>query len=102
MLSDVMIRNTRAAADVKLPRRIAASVPVTPSKTEEEMYDRVSRFVAGRYRPPVGKEAPAGKEAPPGALDLMLRQAGSSPQALARSVAHALHEATWVDAAGRR
>jgi SNF2 family DNA or RNA helicase len=96
MLGDVMIRNTRAAADVKLPRRIAASVPVKPSKTEEETYERVSRFVAGRYRQPVGKQAP------PGALDLMLRQAGSSPQALARSAAHALHEARWVDAAGRR
>jgi SNF2 family DNA or RNA helicase len=96
MLGDVMIRNTRAAADVKLPRRIAASVPVTPSKTEAETYDRVSRFVAGRYR------QPSGKQAPPGALDLMLRQAGSSPQALARSAAHALAEANWVDAAGRR
>ncbi|MEO8372435.1 MAG: SNF2-related protein [Candidatus Solibacter sp.] len=96
MLGDVMIRNTRAAADVKLPRRIAASVPVTPSKTEEETYQRVSRFVAGRYRQQSGKHAPAG------ALDLMLRQAGSSPQALARSAAHALEDASWVDAAGRR
>ena len=32
MLGDVMIRNTRAAADVKLPHRIAASVPVQPSQ----------------------------------------------------------------------
>ena len=96
MLGEVMIRNTRAAADVKLPRRIAASVPVTPSKTEEETYRRVSSFVAGRYRQPLGKQAPSG------ALDLMLRQAGSSPQALARSAAHALQEAKWVDAAGRR
>ena len=96
MLGDVMIRNTRAAADVKLPRRIAASVPVKASKAEEESYERVSRFVAGRYR------KPAGKQAPPGALDLMLRQAGSSPQALARSAAHALHEAEWVEPAGRR
>jgi SNF2 family DNA or RNA helicase len=96
MLGEVMIRNTRAAADVKLPRRIAASVPVTPSKTEEETYGRVSRFVAGRYR------QSSGKQAPPGALDLMLRQAGSSPQALARSAAHALAEANWLDAAGRR
>jgi SNF2 family DNA or RNA helicase len=95
MLGEVMIRNTRAAADVKLPRRIAASVPVTPSKTEEETYRRVSRFVAGRYR------QPSGKQVPPGALDLMLRQAGSSPQALARSAAHALTEANWLDAAGR-
>jgi SNF2 family DNA or RNA helicase len=96
MLGDVMIRNTRAAADVKLPHRIAASVGVTPSKTEAETYDRVSRFVAGRYR------QPSGKQAPPGALDLMLRQAGSSPQALARSAAHAMAEAKWLDEAGRR
>jgi SNF2 family DNA or RNA helicase len=96
MLGDAMIRNTRAAADVKLPRRIAASVPVAPSKTEEETYDRVSRFVAGQYR------QPSGKQASPGALDLMLRQAGSSPQALARSAAHALAEAHWLDAGGRR
>jgi superfamily II DNA or RNA helicase len=96
MLGEVMIRNTRAAADVSLPRRIAASVPVTPSKTEEETYGRLSRFVASRYR------QSSGKQAPPGALDLMLRQAGSSPQALARSAAHALAEANWLDAAGRR
>jgi SNF2 family DNA or RNA helicase len=96
MLGDVMIRNTRAAADVKLPRRIAASVPVTPSRIEEETYDRVSRFVAGRYR------QPSGKQAPPGVLDLMLRRAGSSPQALARSAAHALAEAHWLDETGRR
>jgi SNF2 family DNA or RNA helicase len=96
MLGEVMIRNTRAAADVNLPRRIAASVPVTPSKAEEETYARVSRFVAGRYR------QPSGKHAPPGALDLMLRQAGSSPQALARSASHALAEANWLDAAGRQ
>jgi SNF2 family DNA or RNA helicase len=32
----------------------------------------------------------------------MLRQAGSSPQALARSAAHAMAEAKWLDEAGRR
>src|SRR5437588_8002013 len=35
-------------------------------------------------------------------LDLMLRQAGSSPAALGRSVGHALHESGWVTAADRR
>src|ERR1035438_2433281 len=84
MLGDVMIRNTRAAADVKLPRRIAASVPVTPSKTEAETYRRVSRFVAGHYR------QPSGKQAPPGALDLMLRPAGRPPQAGRRSASRHL------------
>jgi len=96
MLGDVMIRNTRAAADVKLPRRIAASVPVAPSNIESDLYDRVSRFVAGLYR------QPSGKHAPHGALDVMLRQAGSSPHALARSAAHTLHDAAWLDAAARR
>ena len=36
------------------------------------------------------------------ALDLMQRQAGSSPQALSRSVAHALREDTWVRKEDRR
>jgi len=36
------------------------------------------------------------------ALDLMQRQAGSSPQALSRSVARALREDTWVRAEDRR
>jgi hypothetical protein len=38
-------------------RAQGASVPVTPSKTEAETYGRVSRFVAGRYRQPSGKQA---------------------------------------------
>ena len=50
MLGDVMIRNTRAAADVQLPRRIAATVAVTPSETEARLYEAVSHFVAERYR----------------------------------------------------
>jgi SNF2 family DNA or RNA helicase len=96
MLGDVMIRNTRAAADVQLPRRIAATVHVAPSAPEAQIYDMVSQFVAGRYRPA------AGKQAPPFALDLIQRQAGSSPPALIRSVAHALREGTWAQAGDRR
>jgi SNF2 family DNA or RNA helicase len=96
MLADVMIRNTRAAADVQLPRRIAATVAVAPSEGEDHMYDLVSHFVAERYR------AAGGKPASTLALDLMQRQAGSSPQALSRSVARALREETWVKAGDRR
>ncbi len=47
MLGEVMIRNTRAAADVQLPHRIAATVPVTPSETEARIYEMVSHFIAG-------------------------------------------------------
>ena len=95
MLGDVMIRNTRAAADVHLPRRIAASVAITPSETEAQIYDLVSKFVAGRYKPKEGKGAPRM------ALDLMQRQAGSSPLALSRAVARALREESWTQAADR-
>jgi superfamily II DNA or RNA helicase len=96
MLGEVMIRNTRAAADVQLPHRVAATVLVTPSEAEARMYEMVSHFIAGRYR------TARGKKAPPLALDLMQRQAGSSPQALSRSVARALREDTWVRPEDRR
>jgi len=96
LLGDVMIRNTRAAVDVQLPRRIAATVLVAPSAAEAETYEMVSRFVAAQYRRPGEKHAPAR------VLDLMLRQAGSSPPALRRSVASALRDESWVPAASRR
>jgi len=97
MLGDVMIRNTRAAADVQLPRRIAATVSVAPTETEAQIYDRVSQFVAGRYRP-----AGETRQTPAMVLDLMQRQAGSSPAALRHSVARALREETWVRPGDRR
>jgi SNF2 family DNA or RNA helicase len=96
MLGEVMIRNTRAAADVQLPRRIAATVTVAPSEAEARLYDLVSQFVARRYRT---KEGPRGSGM---ALDLMQRQAGSSPQALSRSMTNALAGETWASAEDRR
>ncbi len=82
LLAEVMIRNTRSAADVRLPHRIAASVVVAPSDTEAELYERVSAFVAARYK--------TGKQSGVMALDWMQRQAGSSPQALYRSIVRRL------------
>jgi SNF2 family DNA or RNA helicase len=52
----------------------------------------VSRFVAQRFR----------HGAPSLALELLQRQAGSSPEALSRSVARALGEESWVQAGDRR
>jgi SNF2 family DNA or RNA helicase len=89
LLSDVMIRNTRAAADVQLPRRIAATVAVTPSETEARLYEMVSRFVARRLRD-------RSKGLSYMALELLQRQAGSSPAALGRSLGRALGEESWV------
>ncbi len=78
LLAEVMIRNTRSAADVRLPHRVAASVVVPPSAAEADLYERVSAFVATRYG--------TGKQAAAMALDWMQRQAGSSPHALHRSI----------------
>ena len=82
LLAEVMVRNTRSAADVRLPHRVAASVVVAPSAAEAELYERVSAYVAERYR--------TGEQAGVMALGWMQRQAGSSPQALHRSIVRRL------------
>jgi SNF2 family DNA or RNA helicase len=88
LLAEVMIRNTRSAADVRLPYRIAASVVVAPSATEADLYERVSAYVAERYKR--GKQP--GERTGAMALDWMQRQAGSSPQALHRSIVRRLSD----------
>jgi superfamily II DNA or RNA helicase len=82
LLAEVMVRNTRSAVDVRLPHRVAASVVVTPSAAEAELYERVSTFVAERYRPAEHSGAMT--------LGWLQRQAGSSPAALSRSIARRL------------
>jgi len=84
LLAEVMVRNTRSAADVRLPHRVAASVVVAPSAAEAELYERVSSYVAERYK--------TGKQSGVMALDWMQRQAGSSPQALHRSIVRRLSD----------
>jgi SNF2 family DNA or RNA helicase len=83
LVAEVMVRNTRSAVDVRLPHRVAASVVVPPSPSEEQLYERVSAFVAQHYRP--GESGAMG-------LGWLQRQAGSSPQALTRSLTRRLAE----------
>ncbi|MEO8125676.1 MAG: SNF2-related protein [Bryobacteraceae bacterium] len=87
LLSDVMIRNTRSVADVRLPHRIASSIVVAPSPDEAEVYDRISGLVSSLHKSNTG---------PPMALSSLLRQAGSSPHALCRSLGRAMREETWA------
>jgi superfamily II DNA or RNA helicase len=71
LLRDVMIRNTRSAIDLKLPRRFATTVRLEPSAAERELYDGITDFARVRtdsHRAPL--------------LQLLLREAGSSPGAL--------------------
>ena len=84
LLAEVMIRNTRSAVDVRLPHRVAASVVVAPSAAEAELYEKVSAYVAARYK--------TREHAGVMALGWMQRQAGSSPQALHRSIVRRLSD----------
>jgi SNF2 family DNA or RNA helicase len=84
LLAEVMVRNTRSAVDVQLPHRVAASVVVPPSALEAQLYERVSAFVAEHYRD--------GKHLDALALERMQRQAGSSPQAVGRSLVRLVAE----------
>ena len=71
LLRDVMIRNTRSAIDLKLPRRFATTARLEPGEIERELYNGITDFVR------------AHSESLPGTLlQLLLREAGSSPSAL--------------------
>jgi SNF2 family DNA or RNA helicase len=95
LLAEVMVRNTRSAADVSLPHRIAASVVTPASAAEAQLYQMVSEFVARRYRD-------AGHRTASVALHLLQRQAGSSARALSRSLGRALAEERWTEPRDRR
>ena len=71
LLRDVMIRNTRSAIDIKLPRRFAVTSRLEPSAAERDLYNGITDF------------ARAQSDSLPGPLlQLLLREAGSSPSAL--------------------
>ncbi|MGH7888612.1 MAG: DEAD/DEAH box helicase, partial [Candidatus Binatia bacterium] len=71
LLRDVMIRNTRSAIDLKLPKRFATTARLEPSTVERELYDGITEFARARA---------ATMPAP--LVQLLLREAGSSPAAL--------------------
>ncbi|MBI2876217.1 MAG: DEAD/DEAH box helicase [Candidatus Tectomicrobia bacterium] len=74
LLQEVMVRNTRSLADIRLPKRYATTVLVRQEEAERELYQRLSRFVAAHY--PV--ESPLNRFT----LNLLQMEAGSSPFAL--------------------
>lgn len=44
LLSEVMIRNTRSLAGIKLPKRYATTISIEPSPEEEQLYSLVSQL----------------------------------------------------------
>ncbi len=75
LLRDVMIRNTRSAIDLKLPRRFAATARLEPSPVERELYNGITDFARAHS-----------ESLPAPLLQLLLREAGSSPSALASTL----------------
>ncbi len=45
LMREVMIRNTRSLVDVKLPKRFATTITVTPSESEKKLYSDLSEFL---------------------------------------------------------
>lgn len=45
LMREVMVRNTRSLVDVKLPKRFATTITVTPSSGEEKLYQDLTQFL---------------------------------------------------------
>lgn len=73
LLRDVMIRNTRSAIDLKLPKRFASTMRLEPSKIEMDIYAGINDCMRRR-----GLKR--------NMVNLLLREAGSSPFALKKSL----------------
>ncbi len=74
LLREVMLRNTRAHIDLKLPRRLAATLVVRPGTAEAEMLARLTAVIRERYA--------TASAADRWRLTTLQMQAGSSPAAL--------------------
>ncbi|MBI4264837.1 MAG: DEAD/DEAH box helicase [Acidobacteria bacterium] len=74
LLREVMVRNTRAHIDVRLPRRLAATEVVSPTDAESDLQQQLSSYVRARY--------PDGARTDRWRVMMLQMQAGSSPAAL--------------------
>ena len=75
LMREVMVRNTRALVDVKLPKRFATTITVTPSAGEHKLYHDLSEYL----------RLSSDKLDRLSRTNLLMR-AGSSPGALADSL----------------
>jgi SNF2 family DNA or RNA helicase len=78
LLGEVMIRNTRALAKIGLPPRFAHTIRVDPSKSEKELYERITVLVQDiNTTDGVGRKL---------LLKNLLAEAGSSPRAVSMTL----------------
>lgn len=73
LLSEVMIRNTRSAIDIKLTNRYAVTMKLVPSDMEINIYSDILNFLRKNNFNKM-------------TTNLLLREAGSSPFALAKTI----------------
>lgn len=81
LLREVMVRNTRAHIDLRLPRRLAATIVVEPGEDEAAYLAGVYAWIRERYASVSGLDRLA--------LMTLQRQAGSSGAALAQGLLRA-------------
>jgi superfamily II DNA or RNA helicase len=74
LLGEVMIRNTRALANIGLPPRFAHTIRVDPSRSEKELYERITGLVQN-----ISATDGTGSKL---LLKNLLAEAGSSPHAV--------------------
>ncbi len=73
LLKDVMIRNTRSAIDVKLPKRFATTLRLQPTENEKKIYQWLTEYLRRQNTSRFTRR-------------LLLTEAGSSPFALRKSL----------------
>ena len=84
LLGQVMIRNTRALANINIPPRFAETIRVEPTASEKDLYERIDQLVAAINRTDgIGNKL---------LLKNLLAEAGSSPRAVELTLTRMLDE----------
>jgi len=82
LLEEVMIRNTRALAKIGLPPRFAHTIRVDPSRSEKDLYERITGLVQD-----IDTTEGTGRKL---LLKNLLTEAGSSPRAVSMTLSRML------------
>jgi len=88
LLGQVMIRNTRALAGIRIPPRFANTIRIEPAKAEIAFYERLQALVHLLNAHKKGRAKLVIKN--------LLAQAGSSPKAVEASLTRMLEKQSWL------
>jgi SNF2 family DNA or RNA helicase len=84
LMREVMVRNTRSLVDVQLPKRFATTITVTPSASEQKVYQELTEYL--RSFEMKASDTEKTQKLDKFSRTNLLMRAGSSPQALADSL----------------